>query len=165
MLAAALVLPAATPGPPSAQARAGAVARSLLASVAPPPGARPVAQAPPGALAQPAEIPGGQHLTDSARFWTVQASPDRVIAMAQAALPTGLVVSGAGSSWEHATLVERSLTLSMPAPPAGLWVAQLVLAAAPLAGGWSMLRVDAQVGVDPPGPRIHHVRQPAGLTA
>lgn len=155
VLAAALVLPTATTAARSPQPGAETFARSLLASLALPPGARPAAQAPPEALAQPAEIPGGQHLTDVARFWTVPVSPDQLIARARAGLPVGLVVTGLGWSWVHTTLLDRSLTLSMPAPPAGLWVAQLVLAAAPRQGGGSTIRVDAQVGLDPEMPVLH----------
>lgn len=156
MVAGLLALLVGMPSSAPAAESPAHVAATLLAAAPLPPGATAFGGVLPAPLAIPAATPAGNHLLDIYRIWAVPELPGGVPAWASAVPPGGMVATGSGSAYQAGELQVRFVTWSMPTPPPGMWVAQVLYAVAPLpGGGGSLIRVDAQVGSEPRGPSTH----------
>lgn len=122
-----------------------ALARSLLRRAVLPPGVHP-AQAPPAASLRSA--PSSSSTPDEAqatRFATTGQSMAATYAYLQAHRPPGSTAGMTGSGSAGGTVTVKFLGDTFGGMPAGVDNAQLLLSVAPLHGGGTGIRVDAQV--------------------
>ncbi len=157
---------AATPsGAIHNRAAAGALARSLLERAVLPPGSVTVSAALAATLRQPPERPGTPDLATATRFATTGDSMASVDAFFRAHPPVGNQSSGSssGSAGRYGVTTEEYVGYAIGHLPSGAASAQLLLAVAPLRGGGSGIRVDAQVTWYPAKPAAARVPRGDGV--
>ncbi|MGH3374582.1 MAG: hypothetical protein ACRDP6_07575, partial [Actinoallomurus sp.] len=118
----------------------------------------------PGDLDQPAFVPNTPDLVTRTRWWTVSGPPASVMAWATAHPPRGTTSAGTSENQSGATVTELTAMFLAPSGPPGLTARRLLVQAAPLAGGGTAIRVDAQDTWVPPKPPSEAIPPAALLT-
>lgn len=147
------------PGPPAGSLRlADETARSLLASMVFPPGARALGGGPvPAQLRRPAEVTGSGHLVLRHQIRVVSRPAAWVLRFLRRHVPAGLTGSGTGYSGLAARPV-NFLTWTRKTPGRGLYSAVLVVGVLAGRHGLTHVRADAQVIWYPPRSRAEYIR-------
>jgi hypothetical protein len=141
--------PAGSAGTP--RQRAVADAAAILRSFVVPPGARRLARAPSfagNALRQPPSTPGVAELVDDASWWQVPGDPQAVLGWEQARLPHQFAWAANGEAGNRSGTYSWMVTYSLPPVPGVLPLRELLVEVV----GQTAIRVDGQVGWQPPRP-------------
>ena len=142
---------AAAAGPATiTAAQAARLARSLLARVNLPPGARVRPGPPPVALHQPASTESGEPSASLHRLWTAAEPMVAVQAFWHGHAPAGMTWNGSGQS-NNGSLISSAFTgYRLGRLPAGVYSATLGMSVAPAGLRASVIRADVQVIWYPP---------------
>jgi hypothetical protein len=146
-----------TPASPTPRGRAVAEAAAILRAFAVPPGAHRLPKAP-GALKSPISSLGSIAVVDDVSFWQAPGQPRAVLAWEQAHLPDRFKPGDADfgpPSWDR--------TFELAPVPGVLTARDLVVEVTGAGSGRTAIRVDAQVGWQPPRPAAERVPSAARL--